>query len=109
MKNKKLLYGILGVGALAVFYFFNKNKKVTNQNLAVVDNNNLDNTQSVINNVQRPSMKFDIDSLFAGQSNHNRPKKYSKECQDRLQVRLMYEDAKPPNFEKNFLENCSKQ
>jgi hypothetical protein len=29
--NKKLLYGLLGVGAIAGFYFFNKNKKpVTN-------------------------------------------------------------------------------
>lgn len=27
MKNKKLLYGILGIGAIAGFYFWNKNKK----------------------------------------------------------------------------------
>ena len=27
MKNKNILYGLLGVGALAVFYFWNKNKK----------------------------------------------------------------------------------
>ena len=27
MKNKKLLYGLLGIGALAGFYFWNKNKK----------------------------------------------------------------------------------
>jgi hypothetical protein len=26
MKNKKLLYGILGIGAIAGFYFWNKNK-----------------------------------------------------------------------------------
>ena len=25
--NKKILYGLLGVGAIAGFYFFNKNKK----------------------------------------------------------------------------------
>jgi hypothetical protein len=31
MKNKNILYGLLGVGALAGFYFWNKNKKpVTN-------------------------------------------------------------------------------
>lgn len=28
MKNKKLLYGLLGIGAIAGFYFFNKNKKL---------------------------------------------------------------------------------
>lgn len=27
MKNKKLLYGILGIGAIAGFYFWNKKKK----------------------------------------------------------------------------------
>ena len=27
MKNKKILYGLLGIGAIAGFYFFNKNKK----------------------------------------------------------------------------------
>jgi len=27
MKNKKLLYGLLGVGAIAGLYFWNKNKK----------------------------------------------------------------------------------
>ena len=27
MKNKKLLYGLLGIGAIAGFYFWNKNKK----------------------------------------------------------------------------------
>lgn len=26
MKNKKLLYGLLGIGAIAGFYFWNKNK-----------------------------------------------------------------------------------
>jgi hypothetical protein len=26
MKNKKLLYGLLGIGAIAGFYFYNKNK-----------------------------------------------------------------------------------
>jgi len=30
MKNKNILYGLLGVGALAGFYFFNKNKKGNN-------------------------------------------------------------------------------
>ena len=27
MKNKKLLYGLIGIGAIAGFYFYNKNKK----------------------------------------------------------------------------------
>jgi hypothetical protein len=35
MKNKKLLYGLLGVGAIAGLYFWNKNKKSTNGNLVV--------------------------------------------------------------------------
>jgi hypothetical protein len=26
MKNKKILYGLLGIGAIAGFYFWNKNK-----------------------------------------------------------------------------------
>lgn len=26
MKNKKILYGLLGLGAIAGFYFYNKNK-----------------------------------------------------------------------------------
>jgi hypothetical protein len=26
MKNKKLLFGLLGIGAIAGFYFYNKNK-----------------------------------------------------------------------------------
>jgi hypothetical protein len=40
MKNKKILYGLLGVGAIAGLYFWNKNKKVnnTNSNEVVVDN-----------------------------------------------------------------------
>lgn len=33
MKNKNILYGLLGVGALAGLYFWNKNKKSTNENL----------------------------------------------------------------------------
>ena len=33
---------------------------------------------------------------------------YSKECYESLQGRLMQEDVKPPNFEKDFLENCEK-
>lgn len=33
---------------------------------------------------------------------------YSKECYDSLQSRLMQEDVKPPNFEKDFLERCQK-
>lgn len=33
--NKKLLYGLLGVGAIAGFYFWNKNKKSTTESLAV--------------------------------------------------------------------------
>ena len=63
MKNKNILYGLLGAGALAVFYFWNKNQK---------------------------------------------PKTYSKECLDSLNRRLEQEDVKPPNFEKDFLENCAK-
>jgi len=31
MKNKKLLYGLLGIGAIAGFYFWNKNKKSKDQ------------------------------------------------------------------------------
>jgi hypothetical protein len=30
MKNKNILYGLLGVGAIAGLYFWNKNKKVNN-------------------------------------------------------------------------------
>jgi hypothetical protein len=33
---------------------------------------------------------------------------YSKECYDSLQSRLMQEDVKPANFEKDFLERCQK-
>ena len=33
---------------------------------------------------------------------------YSKECLDSLQSRLMQEDVKPVNFEKDFLERCQK-
>ena len=36
------------------------------------------------------------------------PKVYSKECYDKLTRRLQDEDVKPPNFEKDFLETCSK-
>jgi hypothetical protein len=34
---------------------------------------------------------------------------YSKECYDRLRSRLQQKDAKPPNFQKKFLEDCSLQ
>jgi hypothetical protein len=39
MKNKNILYGLLGVGAIAGLYFWNKNKKVNNtiSNEVVVD------------------------------------------------------------------------
>jgi hypothetical protein len=63
MKNKELLYGLLGVAVLAGFYFWNKNQK---------------------------------------------QKTYSKECWDSLNRRLEQEDAKRPNFEKDFLESCAK-
>jgi hypothetical protein len=33
---------------------------------------------------------------------------YSKECYDSLQSRLMQKDAKPANFQKDFLERCQK-
>ena len=33
MKNKQLLYGLLGVGAIVGFYFWNKNKKSTTESL----------------------------------------------------------------------------
>lgn len=35
MKKKNILYGLLGVGALAGLYFWNKNKKSTNENLVI--------------------------------------------------------------------------
>jgi hypothetical protein len=35
-------------------------------------------------------------------------KNYSKECYDALEGRNMQQDIKPLNFEKDFLENCSK-
>jgi len=35
MKNKKLLYGLLGVGAIAGLYFWNKNKKSTTESLTI--------------------------------------------------------------------------
>ena len=38
MKNKKLLYGILGIGAIAGFYFWNKKKKST---IKVLDQNKI--------------------------------------------------------------------
>jgi hypothetical protein len=63
MKNKELLYVLLGVAVLAGFYFWNKKQK---------------------------------------------QKTYSKECWDSLNGRLLQQDAKPPNFEKDFLESCVK-
>lgn len=47
MKNKNILYGLLGVGAIAGLYFWNKNKKVNNtiSNKVVVDDSkNTSNT-----------------------------------------------------------------
>jgi hypothetical protein len=34
---------------------------------------------------------------------------YSKECLDGLERALQNENVKPPNFEKDFLENCQKK
>ena len=42
MKNKKLLYGLLGVGAIAGLYFWNKNKKSTTESLAVSEESKQD-------------------------------------------------------------------
>ena len=41
MKNKKLLYGLLGIGAIAGFYFYNKNKmpKISKEQINCVKEN----------------------------------------------------------------------
>jgi len=43
--------------------------------------------------------------LLYKKSNTN-VKEYSENCKAQLKMRLMQEDAKPPNFENDFLERC---
>jgi hypothetical protein len=58
MKNKNILYGLLAVGALAGFYFFNKNKKGNNNisNEVLID----DSKKSAFNNeeIEKLSREF---------------------------------------------------
>jgi hypothetical protein len=56
MKNKKLLYGLLGVGAIAGLYFWNKNKKSTTESLAV-SKEPTDESYSSANGSRKPKPK----------------------------------------------------
>lgn len=56
MKNKKLLYGLLAVGAIAGLYFWNKNKKSTSENL-VVSKEPTDESYSSANGSKKPKYK----------------------------------------------------
>jgi len=66
--NKKILYGLLGVGAIAGLYFWNKNKKSTTEGLTI-PKEPTDESYSSVNGSRKPrykTKKLIRSALFGG-------------------------------------------
>ena len=91
MKNKKLLYGILGIGAIAGLYFWNKNKKSKNVTPVVSD----DTKQDLVSNGAKKIVKYLKEKYQDGKNpkyQHNDAKQFFEPRLDFGKVYIQLED-----------------